>query len=96
MKILSNPADDPYLDNNLCVDRLVENWRQHGKIIIAFDFDNTIYDYYGKNYTYSKVVQLLQECKNMGCVLILCTCCDESKFEFIKGMPRTPVALVMG
>ena len=49
MKILSNPADDPYLDNNLCVDRLVENWKQHGKIIIAFDFDNTIYDYYGKN-----------------------------------------------
>ena len=84
MKILSNPADDPYLDNNLCVDRLVENWKLHGKIIIAFDFDNTIYDYYGKNYAYSKVVQLLQECKNMGCILILCTCCDESKFEFMR------------
>ena len=84
MKILSNPADDPYLDNNLCVDRLVENWRQHGKIIIAFDFDNTIYDYYGKNYTYSKVIDLLKECKNMGCILILCTCCDETKFEFMR------------
>ena len=84
MKILSNPADDRYLDNSLCVDRLVENWKQHGKIIIAFDCDNTIYDYYGKNYTYSKVVQLLQECKNMGCILILCTCCDESKFEFMR------------
>lgn len=84
MKILSNPADDPYLDNNLCVDRLVENWKQHGKIIIAFDFDNTIYDYYGKNYTYSKVIDLLKECKNMGCILILCTCCDESKFEFMR------------
>ena len=56
----------------------------HKGIIIAFDFDNTVYDYYEKNYTYTKVIDLLKECKNMGCVLILSTCCDESKFEFMK------------
>lgn len=65
MKILSRPADDPYMNNDLCVERLVDNWKQHGRIIIAFDFDNTVYDYYEKNYTYTKVIDLLKECKNM-------------------------------
>ena len=62
MKILSRPADDPYMNNDLCVERLVDNWKQHGRIIIAFDFDNTVYDYYEKNYTYTKVIDLLKEC----------------------------------
>ena len=66
MKILSRHVDDPYMNNDLCVERLVDNWKQHGKIIIAFDFDNTVYDYYEKNYTYTKVIDLLKECKNMG------------------------------
>lgn len=83
MKTLSRPVDDPYMNNDLCVERLVDNWKQHGKIIIAFDFDNTVYDYYGKNYTYTKVIDLLKECKSMGCILILSTCCDESKFVFM-------------
>lgn len=64
--------------------RLVENWESHNGIIIAFDFDNTIFDFYKKGYTYSKVIQLLKDCKEMGCTLILSTCCDESKFDFMR------------
>jgi hypothetical protein len=77
------PLDDPYLNDKLCADRLVENWRAHNCIIIAFDFDNVIYDYYNKGYTYTKVINLLKECKSMGCTLILSTCCDESKNKFM-------------
>lgn len=84
MKILSNPVDDPFIDDELCIQRLVDNWKSHNGIIIAFDFDNTVYDYYNNGYTYSKVISLLKECKDMGCTLILSTCCDESKFGFMK------------
>lgn len=84
MKISSSPVDDPFLDDELCINRLVENWKAHNGIIIAFNFDNTIFDYYNNNYTYSKVINLLKECKKMGCILILSTCCDESKFSDIK------------
>ena len=76
--------DDPYLNDDLCIERLVENWKLHNGIIIAFDFDNTVFDYYEKGYTYTKVIKLLKECKNMGCTLILNTCCDESKFGFMR------------
>lgn len=84
MKKLNNIAVDPYLNDDMCMDRLVENWKIHKGIIIAFDFDNTIFDYYDKGYRYGKVIALLKECKDMGCTLILSTCCDKSKFKFIE------------
>jgi hypothetical protein len=68
-----------------CIERLIENWMEHNRIIIAVDFDNTIYDFYNKGYTYDYVISLLKECKDMNCTLILLTCCDESKYNFILG-----------
>ena len=50
MKKLNNIVVDPYLNDDMCIDRLVENWKLHNGIIIAFDFDNTIFDYYDKGY----------------------------------------------
>lgn len=84
MKKSNNIVVDPYLDDSMCIERLVENWKLHNGIIIAFDFDNTVYDYYDKGYRYDKVIGLLKECKKMGCTLILSTCCDESKFDFMR------------
>ena len=84
MKKLNNIVVDPYFNDDMCIDRLVENWKLHNGIIIAFDFDNTIFDYYDKGYRYDKVITLLRECKDMGCTLILSTCCVESKFEFME------------
>lgn len=84
MKTLNSIVGDPYLDNQRCIDRLVENWKLHNGIIIAFDFDNTVFDYYDMGYQYDKVIELLKECKSMGCTLILSTCCDEIKFAFMK------------
>lgn len=84
MKTLNSIVVDPYLDNQRCIDRLVENWKLHNGIIIAFDFDNTVFDYYNMGYQYDKVIELLKECKSMGCTLILSTCCDESKFTFMR------------
>lgn len=84
MKTLNSIVVDPYLDNQRCINRLVENWKLHNGIIIAFDFDNTVFDYYDMGYQYDRVIELLKECKSMGCTLILSTCCDESKFAFMR------------
>ena len=37
MKKLNNIVVDPYLNDDMCIDRLVENWKLHNGIIIAFD-----------------------------------------------------------
>jgi hypothetical protein len=75
---------DFYLNDNNVVNRLVEEWNKYGKIIIAYDFDNTVYDYNNKGYTYNYVIELLQECSELGAYYVVFTSCEEDKFSFIK------------
>ena len=35
-----------FLNDNYCVDRLYKEWIKHKEIILAVDFDNTLYDYH--------------------------------------------------
>ena len=53
--------------------RLLNEYKQYGKLIIGFDFDNTIFDYGNKGGDYSEVITLLQKCKEAGFILCLYT-----------------------
>ena len=64
---------DRYLNINECIDRLYLDWERHGKLLIAFDFDDTVYDFHRKGDTFPEVIQLLQEAKAQGHTLILFT-----------------------
>jgi len=52
--------EDRYFDIHESVKRLVNDYVNHGTLYIAFDFDNTIYDYHKKGDVYPKVKKLLQ------------------------------------
>ena len=64
---------DPYFDTDRCVARLVEQYELHKSLIIAFDFDDTIFDFHKKGFEYPKVVELLLRCQEMGFTLIMLT-----------------------
>ena len=64
---------DPYLDCVNCVDRLMKEWDEHGSLFVAFDFDNTVFDYHRKGFSFPAVEFLLRECKKEGFKLILFT-----------------------
>jgi len=78
------PAQDPYLQDSNCIKRLVEEWEKYGSLIVAYDFDNTVFDYNEKGYTYNQVVELLRECKRQGFHLTVFTSCNDDRFDFIK------------
>jgi predicted HAD superfamily phosphohydrolase YqeG len=63
----------PYLSNSVCTDRLLAWHRQNGKIIVAYDFDNTVYDYHGAGHDYSEVIELIKRAHRLGCYLIVFT-----------------------
>lgn len=63
----------PYTDHDTCVKRLVEWHARNGRIIIAFDFDNTVYDFHSRGHDYSDVVSLLREAREVGAFLIVFT-----------------------
>lgn len=56
-------------------ERLLREWEQHGKVIIAVDVDDTILPY--KTATQEecdKVINLLKDCRGVGAYIILYTC----------------------
>ena len=71
---------DFYLDNQNAVSRLVNEWKTHGKIIIAYDFDNTVYDYHKEGHSYEQVISLLQECKKFGAYCVVFTAKADEEF----------------
>lgn len=76
---------DFYLNENNITERLIEEWKKYGEIVIAFDFDNTVYDYHKKGHSYNQVINLLRECKELGAHLILFTARRDDEMEFVEG-----------
>lgn len=72
----------PFLIQRNSKVRLLEDFLNHQGLIVAFDFDNTIYDYHKKGDDYSEVVNLLKKCCKLGFTMILfTTSSDEEKIE---------------
>lgn len=55
-----NKMADRYLHINQAVTRLCGDYIVHGGLIVALDFDNTIYDYHEIGDTYPKLIALMQ------------------------------------
>ncbi len=56
-----------------CKKRLLEEYRKYGKLIVAFDYDNTIFDYHNNGGDYSEVIKLLKKCTQLEFKMILFT-----------------------
>jgi hypothetical protein len=70
-----------YMCEHNVVNRLVKEWQEHGKLIVAYDFDNTVFDYHGEGHDYTRVVNLIRECKKLGAYLIVFTAAEEERHE---------------
>lgn len=75
---------DHFLHAKNVVDRLVEEWTAHGKLIIAYDFDNTVFDYHGVGHTYDDVINLLRRCNEFGAHFIVFTAKSDAEIPFMK------------
>jgi len=71
---------DEYLIPDASYQRLLKEYREHGSIVVAFDFDNTVYDFHNKGVSYDQVIQLLRELRRYKCYLICFTANTNSTF----------------
>ena len=55
-----------YEDNGVCFQRLVKNYKEHGSLIIAFDFDNTIYDYHKEGLNLKRAINAIRKAHELG------------------------------
>lgn len=75
--------NDPFLSDNRAAERLVRDYLNHGQLIIAYDFDNTVFDYHGKGYEFKLVANLLREAIPYA-KFIVYTHSNEDRHDFIK------------
>jgi len=75
---------DFYMEWRNAVRRLVKEWNQHGKIVIAYDFDNTVFDYHNEGHKYDYIINVLRKCKEFGAHLVVFTASPEERYDFIK------------
>lgn len=74
---------DYYLDSYNVYARLLQEYHQHGRLIICIDFDDTIYDFHKKCNTYDNVIQLLKRWQNFADIIVW-TGNGEEQYEMIK------------
>ncbi|WP_316786742.1 hypothetical protein [Pedobacter frigiditerrae] len=53
--------------------RLIDEYQKYGSIVIAYDFDDTVYDFHKKGRMYNQVIDLLRELNSINCFLICWT-----------------------
>lgn len=68
--------------NKGAVERLIKEYETHGKLVVGFDFDNTIFDVHNNGCNYSNIINILKECKALGFILCLYTL--ELREEWLK------------
>lgn len=70
---------DYFQDDRHNVERLVSEWRAYGKLIVAYDFDNTVFDYSKKNNDCANVIELIRECARHNFHLVVFTSCNDER-----------------
>lgn len=69
-----------YLNPENTFQRLLDEYRKYGSIVVAVDFDNTLYDYHKTGLDCSEVIDLLQDLKKINCTIALWTASEDMDF----------------
>jgi len=64
---------DYFMIEENAVQRLLREWNAYGRIVVAYDFDNTVYDYHQEGHDYSEVIELIHQLHEAGAYLMVYT-----------------------
>jgi len=64
--------------------RLQQDYLVHKSLFVAFDYDNTVFDFHNQGINYDEIIKILRICKSLGFTLILFTGNEGEKLEVIK------------
>ena len=75
---------DPYLHVHDCAIRLFVEWQKHPQLIVAVDFDDTVFDFHLSGSTHEKVIALLKRCQALGFYIVLFTASAPERHKFMN------------
>ena len=62
---------DKYLKPNSAYERLWAEYTKYGSLIVAVDYDDTLFDFHGTGESYEMVQQLVRDLHSIGCKIII-------------------------
>jgi hypothetical protein len=69
---------DFYINQKNVVNRLLEEYKLHGDLVIAYDFDNTVFD------SYKNVIELIKRLNKIkGMEFVVWTGSAKERYEFV-------------
>jgi trehalose-6-phosphatase len=79
---------DKYLNKQACYDRLLKEYKQYGSLVVAVDFDGTLYDFHNEGISFDDVITLLKDLKKIGCYIIIFTANEDNELitNYCTGM----------
>jgi hypothetical protein len=79
-------ASDKYLVQNNVLNRMIDEYLKYGYTILAYDFDDTVFDTHNESNTYAQVIEVLQMCSKFkeDIYMICFTVRDASDIEVAK------------
>lgn len=76
--------NDPFMNREVAKNRLREELKRYGSLIIAYDFDYTVHSYKDEDYTYEFMVNLLREWRPYAKYIVF-SASPRPRFPYIKG-----------
>lgn len=74
-----------YFSDTQCIKRLIEEYKAHKKLIVALDFDDTVFDFHKQGDTYEQVLDVVRRSQKLGFYVVLFTGSVPEKYpECIK------------
>lgn len=78
-----NNISDPFLTFTPTFNRLVEEYKKYKSLVVALDFDNTIFDYHEKGYEFTQIINLIKKCKEIGFKIVIFSGSAKERHLFI-------------
>ena len=66
------------------IKRLVREWKEHKKIVLACDFDDSLSPWKFDDFDYNEVFKLIKEAKELGAYIVIFTACKEERYDYIR------------
>jgi hypothetical protein len=85
------PDNDNWKGNKYA-ERLIKEWLEHGKIVLAVDFDDTIYGWgfkdFKSNVMFSKTIQIIKMAQKLGCYVSIWSACAPDRYDEIRNYAK--------
>jgi hypothetical protein len=74
---------DPFIETNRCVQRLLDIHRDGKRLIVAVDFDDTLFGYASSSHTHPLALDIVRRAQKIGCYICLFTASHPDRFKMM-------------